>query len=80
MENSFLSIILEFVKLITAPNIDQYVKEKTIKELVCQSVDVQPNYGAKTKSELKLLINAAKSEKELLDSVLTYMSMHNCED
>lgn len=80
MEISFISIILEFVKLITAPNVDQYVKEKTIKELVCQSVDIQPNYGTKTKSELKLLINSAKSEKELLDYVLAYMSTHNCEN
>lgn len=80
MENEFLQIIFEFVKLISTPNIDQYVKEKTIKELVCRSVDIQPNFGAKTKRELKLLIEASRSEIELLDFVLTYMSTHNANE
>lgn len=78
MENTSLQIVIELLKLITTPNIEQYIKEKTIKKLVCESVDIQPNYGERTKEELKFLINAAKSEIELLEAVLTYISTHDC--
>ena len=78
MENNILQIVIELLELITTPNVEQYVKEKAIKKLVCQSVDIQPNYGEKTKEELKLLINSAKSELELLDAILTYISTHDC--
>lgn len=78
MQNDYLNIVLEMVKLITAPNIPKYVREKTIKELVCKSVEIHPNFGMKTKEELKFLINAATNEQVLLDSVIAYMSTHNC--
>lgn len=78
MEYEQIKIILDMVKLIATPNVSQFVKEKTIKELVCRSVDSQQNFGTKTKEELKLLVNSANSEMEMTAAVLTYMSTHNC--
>ena len=78
MQNDYINIVLELVKVITAPNISQYAREKTIKELVCRSVDIHPDFGSKTKRELKDIINAANNEQGILDVVFAYMSTHNC--
>lgn len=78
MEFEQIKIVLDMIKLMSTPNISQFVKEKTIKELVCRSVDSQQDFGAKTKEELKLLVNAANSEIEMTAAILTYMSTHNC--
>lgn len=80
MNYAYFNIILDMVKLITTPNLSQYVKEKSIKELVCRSVDIQPDFGVTTKQTLKTLINVARSEKEMLETVMTYMSTHDCNE
>ena len=78
MEYEQLKIILDMVKLISTPDVSQFVKEKSIKELVCRSVNSQQNFGVKTKEELKLLISSAKSEIEMTTAILSYISSHNC--
>lgn len=78
MEFEQIKIVLDIVKLMSTPNISQFFKEKAIKELVCRSIESQQNFGAKTKDDLKLLVNLANSEMEMTTAVLTYMSTNNC--
>ncbi len=78
MEFEQIKIVLDIVKLMSMPNLSQFAKEKTIKELVCRSVESQQDFGIKTKDDLKLLINSANSEMEMTTAILTYMSTHNC--
>ena len=78
MEFEQIKIVLDIVKLMSMPNQSQIAKEKTIKELVCRSVESQQDFGIKTKDDLKLLINSANSEMEMTTAILTYMSTHNC--
>ena len=80
MDFIFLDIVLELIKIMTSPNLPQYVKEKNIKDIVCRSVDVQPNFGPHTKNVLKTLINASPDEIVMTDSVLAYLSTHNCNE
>lgn len=80
MDFVFLDIVLELIKILASPNLSQYVKEKSIKELVCRSADVQPDFGPHTKNALKTLINASPDEIVMVDSVLAYLSTQNCND
>ena len=53
MEQNFFTFILDFIKLLQDPNIENHIKEKAIKSLLKQSVDNQQNYGYQTKQDLE---------------------------
>ncbi len=78
MDFIFLDIVLELIKIMTSPNLPQYVKEKEIKDLVCRSIDIQPNFGPNTKNALKMLVNASPNEIAMADSIFGYLSTHDC--
>lgn len=80
MEYEQIKILLDMAKLVLTPNISQFVKEKTIKELLNRAIDIQPAFGVKTKQKLKMLINSADNEMEMTVDVSTYILTNNCSD
>lgn len=77
MEQDFFAFILDFIKLLQDPNIENHIKEKAIKSFLKQSVDNQQNYGYQTKQDLKLLIDLAPNEKTLCETIGTYLCTHD---
>lgn len=77
MEKDFTSFLIECLKIIENPNIEHHIKEKTIKSLLKQSIDLQLNYGNKTKEDLKTIVDMATSEQELFVSVLLYLQSND---
>ena len=78
MDFILLDIVLELIKIMTSPNLPQYVKEKKIKKLVCRSIDIQPEFGTNTKNALKKLVNTSPNEMAMADSMFGYLSTHDC--
>ncbi len=77
MEKDYINVLIDIIKLIQDPNIEKNVKEKAIKSLLKQSVDIAPNYGYQTKQDLKQIIDLPMSEKELFDTIYSYFATHN---
>ena len=77
MEKDYMSILIEMINLIQNPDIEKCTKEKAIKFLIKQSVDIIPNYGCKTKQDLKDLIDLPLGEKNLFEAICTYLSANN---
>ncbi len=77
MEQDFFAFILDFIKLLQDPNIENHIKEKAIKSFLKQSVDNQQNYGCQTKQDLKLLIDLAPNDKTLFETIGTYFCTHD---
>lgn len=77
MEQDFFTFLLDFIKLLQDPNIENHIKEKAIKSLLKQSVDNQQNYGYQTKQDLKRLIDLAPNMKTLFETIGTYFCTHD---
>ncbi len=77
MEQDLLSRVIEVVKIMQDPNIEQYVKEKTFKELCKKIIDLSPRYGMQTKQALKDIVTVAKNEKQLYDAITAYQITHD---
>jgi len=77
MEQDFFSLVVKTLKLYYDPNIANYVKEQAVKTLLKRCVDIQPNYGAQTKQDLKQLIEYSSNEKDLFDAISAYFLTHN---
>ena len=77
MEQDFFTYLLDVIKLLQDPNIENHIKEKAIKSLLKQGVDNQQNYGNQTKQDLKLLIDLAPNEKTLVESIGAYFCTYD---
>ena len=77
MEQDFFTFLLDFIKLLQDPNIENHIKEKAIKSFLKQSVDNQQNYGYQTKRDLNLLIDLAPDGKTLFENISAYFCTHD---
>ena len=77
MQQDYITLLIDIIMLIQEPSIEKSVKEKAIKSLLKQSVDISPNYGSQTKRDLKQLIDMPINEKKLFDTIFTYLNTHN---
>lgn len=82
MEQNYSGFLLGLsIKLKTVYDnhmIDNKEKEKMIKECEKEAVDKRPDFGERTKQDLKNLIESATSEKDMFEKVAIYMTSHNC--
>lgn len=77
MEQDFFTFLLDFIKLLQDPNIENHIKEKAIKSFLKQSIDNQQNYGYQTKQDLKLLIDLAPNDKTLFENISAYFCTYD---
>lgn len=77
MERDFFSVLIDTIKLIRDPNVENNIKEHAIKSILKQGVDIQPNYSHQTKDDLKKLIDLAQNEDVLFRSIITYFCTHH---
>lgn len=77
MEQDIFSHVVETFKLYQDPNVDNFVKEKAVKTLLKRIVDIQPNYGARTKQDFKRLIDYSQNEKDLSEMIGGYFLTHD---
>ena len=52
MTNDNFSILLDCLRIVENPNIEQQAKDKAIKNLICKMIDMNMAYGNITKQDL----------------------------
>ena len=77
MTQDFFTLLIDLVKIIQEPNMEKTIREKTIKSILKQCVDISPNYGNQAKQDLKALIDSPLSEKDLFDAICAYLAINN---
>ena len=77
MNRDYFTLLIDLAKIIQEPNIEKTIKEKTIKSILKQGVNISPNYGSQTKQNLKNLIDSPLDEKDLFEAILAYLATNN---
>lgn len=77
MENDYIKYLIECLKVIQNPDVEQSTKEKTIKELLKKSIDYNSDYGDRTKKALKDIVDISASEQELFVSIMFYLTSND---
>lgn len=77
MNRDYFTLLIDLAKIIQEPNIEKTIKEKTIKSILKQGVNISPNYGSQTKQDLKNLIDSPLDEKDLFEAILAYLATNN---
>ncbi len=77
MSQDYFALLIDLAKIIQEPNIEKTMKEKAIKDILKQGVNISPNYGSRTKQDLKALIDSQLSEKELFEAICAYLSTND---
>lgn len=77
MSQDYFALLIDLAKIIQEPNIEKTMKEKAIKDILKQGVNISPNYGSRTKQDLKALIDSPLSEKELFEAICAYLSTND---
>ena len=74
MENDYIKYLIECLKIIQNPDVEQSTKEKFIKELLKKSIDYNSGYGDKTKKALKDIVDISQ---ELFVAVIFYLTSND---
>lgn len=77
MEKDYIKYMIECLKVIQNPDIEQSTKEKVIKELLKKSIDYNFNYGDATKKALKDIVDISATEQELFVSIIFYLTSND---
>ena len=77
MENDYIKYLIECLKIIQNPDVEQSTKEKFIKELLKKSIDYNSGYGDKTKKALKDIVDISASVQELFVAVIFYLTSND---
>lgn len=72
MSQDYFTLLVDLAKIIQEPNI-----EKTIKSILKEGVNISPNYGSRTKQDLKALIDSSLGEKDLFEAIYVYLATNN---
>lgn len=76
MEEDCLRIIIELEKVMQDQTIDNYAKDKAIRALVKQAVDIS-HYGYQTTNDLKKIIDLALNSKIAFEMIVEYLCTHD---
>lgn len=77
MSQDYFTLLVDLAKIIQEPNIEKTIKEKAIKAILKQGVNISPNYGCRTKQDLKALIDSPLCWKDLFESICAYLAINN---
>ena len=77
MENDYIKYLIECLKIIQNPVVEQSTKEKFIKELLKKSIDYNSGYGDRTKKALKDIVDISASIQELFVAVIFYLTSND---
>lgn len=77
MSQDYFTLLIDLAKIIQEPNIEKTIKEKAIKSILKQGVNISPNFGIRTKQDLNALIDSSLSEKDLFEAICAYLATNN---
>ena len=77
MSQDYFTLLVDLAKIIQEPSIEKIIKEKTIKSILKEGVNISPNYGSRTKQDLKALIDSSLGEKDLFEAIYVYLATNN---
>ena len=77
MSQDYFTLLVDLAKIIQEPNIEKTIKEKTIKSILKEGVNISPNYGSQTKQDLKALIDSSLGEKDWFEAIYVYLATNN---
>lgn len=77
MSQDYFTLLIDLAKIIQEPNIEKTIKEKAIKSILKQGVNISPNFGIRTKQDLNALIDSPLDEKDLFEAILAYLATNN---
>ena len=77
MENDYIKFLIECLKVIQNPDVEQSTKEKAVKELLKKSIDYSSGYGDKTKKALKDIVDISASVQEIFVSIMLYLTYND---
>lgn len=76
MGNDCLKILIELEKVIQDQTIDNYARDKAIRELVKQAVDIS-RYGFWTTNDLKKIVDSSLDAKIAFAQIAEYLCTHD---
>lgn len=77
MGNNFLVYLCDFFRAISAPNAEQYIKDKAEREFMCCIIDNLQNIPMSNKNELKELIRLSPNIESLNAAICAYVALYN---
>lgn len=77
MENDYIKFLIECLKVIQNPDVEQSTKEKAVKELLKKSIDYRSGYGDKTKKALKDIVDISASVQEIFVFIMLYLTYND---